>query len=188
TPPTVTCDQPTPVFLLNQQGAEVTAAVADEGSGPEAETVSAPTDTSSVGAKSVALTGRDLAGNETTVECSYRVEYGFAGFFDPVKNPPAINTVTAGQVVPLNFRLTDASGAPVTSLTTAKLTAVTLTCDLGTTADLPTEHVIGGLQNLVDGSYQLNWKTPRIYAGSCKTLRLDLGEGAFRTALFRFRQ
>ena len=45
-----------------------------------------------------------------------------------------------------------------------------------------------GLQNLGDGYYQWNWKTPRTYAGSCKTLLLTL-DGAFdvtQVALFRF--
>jgi hypothetical protein len=44
-----------------------------------------------------------------------------------------------------------------------------------------------GLQNLGDGYYQLNWKTPASYAKSCRTLQLDLGEGSgVRTASFAF--
>ncbi|MCI0438668.1 MAG: hypothetical protein L0177_06000, partial [Chloroflexi bacterium] len=31
-----------------------------------------------------------------------------------------------------------------------------------------------------------NWKGPKSYAKSCKTLKLDLGEGAKHTALFMF--
>jgi hypothetical protein len=34
--------------------------------------------------------------------------------------------------------------------------------------------------------YQINWKSPTTYAGTCKRLRLDLGEGTYRTADFRF--
>ena len=34
------------------------------------------------------------------------------------------------------------------------------------------------LQNLGNGYYQLNWKTPSGYARSCKLMRLDLGEGS----------
>ena len=44
------------------------------------------------------------------------------------------------------------------------------------------------LQNLGDGTYQLNWKTPTSYANSCKTLKLDLGDGFFHTALFQFKK
>jgi len=37
--------------------------------------------------------------------------------------------------------------------------------------------------------YLLNWATPKSYAGSCKALKLDLGEGLGneRTALFQFK-
>ena len=61
-------------------------------------------------------------------------------------------------------------------------------CGLGTTPDLPQESIAGGLQNLGNGYYQANWQTPRSYARSCKTLKLDLGEGPGmeRTALFQF--
>lgn len=41
-----------------------------------------------------------------------------------------------------------------------------------------------------DGYYQWYWKSPTTYANSCKTLKLDLGEGAGfeHTALFQFRK
>ena len=32
----------------------------------------------------------------------------------------------------------------------------------------------------------LNWQTAASYAGSCKTLRLDIGDGVLHTALFQF--
>ena len=43
-----------------------------------------------------------------------------------------------------------------------------------------------GLKNLGSGHYQLTWKSPSTYAGSCKTLKLDLGEGITRDAAFKF--
>ena len=45
-----------------------------------------------------------------------------------------------------------------------------------------------GLLNQRDGNYQFNWKTPQTYAKSCKTMKLDLGEGPGmeRIALFQF--
>jgi hypothetical protein len=41
------------------------------------------------------------------------------------------------------------------------------------------------LQNLGNGYYQLNWKSPTSYASSCKTLQLNIG-GATHNALFQF--
>jgi hypothetical protein len=93
----------------------------------------------------------------------------------------------------LKWRLTDASGNPVTNLlsTDVKVSVVNYSCGLSTTADLLEEYAAGssGLQNLGNGYYQFNWKTPTNYANSCKTMTLDLGEGTLttpHTALFKF--
>jgi len=94
--------------------------------------------------------------------------------------------------VPLKWRLTDADGAPVTNLMSVTATAVSLSCAVGTTPDQLEEYAAGasGLQNLGNGYYQFNWTTPASYANSCKTLKLNLGEGAGRehTALFQFKK
>jgi hypothetical protein len=37
-----------------------------------------------------------------------------------------------------------------------------------------------------NGYYQLNWKSPKTYANSCKAIHLDLEEGVTRNAYFRF--
>jgi hypothetical protein len=96
----------------------------------------------------------------------------------------------AGQAIPLRWRLTDATGAPVTTLAAASVRTAGVACALGGVADrVEADAAAGGsgLQNLGDGHYQLNWKTPPALARSCQTLRLDLGEGSGpRTALFRF--
>jgi hypothetical protein len=115
--------------------------------------------------------------------------YVFDGFDRPVDND-ARNLVKAGQAVPLKFRLTDATGAPVLTDVTASVTVVHLACDRDQTTDLLEEVWTGesGLQNLGDGHYQFNWATPKSYADSCKTMRLDLGDGTVRTADFEFRR
>lgn len=61
-------------------------------------------------------------------------------------------------------------------------------------ADAVNEYSPGasGLQNLGGGAYQINWATAKIFAGTCRRLRLDLGERNpdgtpfYRTADFRF--
>ncbi len=120
------------------------------------------------------------------------VTYRFVGFSAPVDNPGVINLAKAGQTIPLKWRLLDYNGLPVTNLTGVKVTAVSLTCPMGTSTDQLEEYAAGssGLQNLGDGYYQWNWKTPSTYARSCKTLTLDLGEGAGseHLALFQFRK
>lgn len=68
------------------------------------------------------------------------------------------------------------------------LKASSLSCLLGTTTDLVEEYATGasGLQNLGNGYYQFNWKTPKSYAHSCKTVSLNLGDGVMHQAQFRF--
>jgi len=151
-----------------------------------------PVDTAGVGAHSVACAASDNAGNTATAQAAYNVIYDFIGFSSPVDNSPVVNSANSGQAIPLKWRLLDAHGAPVTTLAGVTVTAVTLACSTGTTTDLIEEYTAGhsGLQNLADGYYQWNWKTPKTYAKSCKTLILNLGEGVGfeHTALFRFRK
>jgi Tol biopolymer transport system component len=110
------------------------------------------------------------------------------GFSAPVDNQPVLNSTKAGRAVPLKWHLTDASNAPVTNLTTATVSVQNLSCGLGVTTDELEETFAGGsgLQNLGNGDYQLNWKTSSTYAGSCKTMVLDLGGGVTVRADFRF--
>jgi hypothetical protein len=124
----------------------------------------------------------------TGAQQPFNVGYKFVGFSTPVDNNNVLNTVKAGQAIPLKWQLLDANNVPVTNLSSVKVTAVSLACPLGATADLIEEVAAGasGLQNLGGGYYQFNWKTPTNYAKSCKTMQLDLGEGQPRTALFQF--
>ncbi|MGF1665085.1 MAG: PxKF domain-containing protein [Acidimicrobiia bacterium] len=116
--------------------------------------------------------------------------YTFSGFSAPVDAAPTLNVVKAGQTVPLKFHVSDSSGAPVTDLSGVTIEVTSLACSAGATSDLLEEVATGGsgLQNLGDGYYQFNWKTPKSYASSCKTMSLDLGNGTQHTALFHFRK
>jgi hypothetical protein len=185
-PPVVSCNPA--AFLLNQSPAQVFASVSDAGAGPAASVLNAPADTSSVGAKTASLTGYDNVGNSTTVACWYGVAYKFIGFDSPTDNGGILNQAKAGLAIPLKWRLLDANDQPMTSLSSYGLTVTSLTCALGATFDQIEEYATGGsgLQNLGNGYYQVNWKSPTAYAKSCKTLHLDVGEGRTRTALFEF--
>ena len=104
--------------------------------------------------------------------------FNFAGLFAPIDRPNAMNVSKAGQAIPLKWRLTDFVGNPVTTLASVSLTVSSVPCSYGSgTPDELEEYAAGssGLQNLGDGYYQFNWKTPKTYAGSCKTLSIKLG-------------
>ncbi len=195
TAPTITLTTPVngAPYLLNQS---VTAAYscADEtgGSGLASctgtVTNGAGIDTASVGTKTFSVTATDNAGNTNTRLVSYTVGYAFSGFSSPVDAAPTLNVAKAGQSIPLKWRITDANGVPVSTLTGVSVTVASLNCSSGVTSDAVEEYAAGssGLQNLGNGYYQFNWKSPKSYAGSCKTLLLNLGEGINRTSLFQF--
>lgn len=111
------------------------------------------------------------------------------GFFSPVDMGSVLNKVKAGAAVPLKFRVIRVDGSPVLDLTSVSLHVTALDCSLVATADLLEEVAAGNsdLQNLGDGDYQTNWKVPKSYAGSCKTLYMEFGNGLpTLTALFPF--
>ena len=185
--PSVSCQSP-PAFLLNQPGAQVSASISDAISLPLNASESAAADTSSVGLKNVSITGYDNAGNSATKSCAYTVGYNFDGLYAPVDRPNTLNVSKAGQAIPLKWRLTDYFGNGVTSLSSASVVVGSLACSASVPSDLIEEYAAGssGLQNLGDGYYQFNWKTPSTYANSCKAIGLNLGEAAPRYGLGNF--
>ncbi|MGH8893749.1 MAG: PxKF domain-containing protein [Actinomycetes bacterium] len=186
TDPTVACGA-MPTFLLRQPNAAVPGTVSDGGSGPASATASSPADTSTAGVGNKPVIGHDIAGRSGSATCGYRVAYGFSGFHSPV-DEGVVNVGKAGKAVPLKWRAVDFAGAPITNLSSVHLSVLGRTCDLGATQDQLEEFATGasGVQNLGNGNYQINWATPASYASSCKTLRLDQGDGILHTAEFRF--
>jgi serine protease AprX len=152
---------------------------------------STATQTSPVGVYTITCSGAAADNYDFTyIDGTLTILYNFTGFFQPVDNLPMLNTANSGRAIPLKWRITDAFGNPVTNLASINLTAVTFACPLGSTSDQLEEYTTGssGLLNQGNGYYQFNWSTPKTYASSCKTLKLDLGEGPGmeRTVLFQF--
>jgi hypothetical protein len=136
----------------------------------------------------VSCTATDNAGNSASASASYAVTFAYSGLAAPVDDGGVLNVAKAGQSIPLKWRLLDANGAPVTTLSAVSVSVASLACAAAATTDAVDEYAAGasGLQNLGGGYYQYNWATPKSYDGSCKTLQLNLGEGIVRTALFQF--
>jgi hypothetical protein len=172
--PTVT---PNPVYLNGSATGDPGATDATSG----VATASCPAvDTSTVGYHTLTCSATDNAGNTNSASVQYLVTFKFEGFFAPVNNLPALNSANSGQAIPLKWRITDANDQPITTLSSVTVTAVTLSCSLGTTTDQVDEYAAGtsGLLNLGNGNYQFNWDTPKSYKNSCKEMRLNLGEGS----------
>jgi hypothetical protein len=180
TDPTVLITTPPPgaVYHLNQVvKAEFTCA--DAGSGPATCTGTpangAALDTSSLGTKTITVTATDVVGNTSTLTRTYQVVYDFQGFFDPVKNPPALNAQRAGSVIPMKFSLGGnqglnifASGFPKSQQINCRTQAL-MGSATSTTAQPP------GLKYIASSnSYEYLWATDGKWKGTCRAFFLGL--------------
>ena len=112
----------------------------------------------------------------------------FAGFFAPIANRPATNTVNAGQAVAVKFSLSGdrgleviAAGFPRSEAITCGSTALLTGVDASATA---------GKSSLtydpVSDTYTYVWKTDKSWAGTCRQLIVKLADGTFHQANFQF--
>ena len=118
------------------------------------------------------------------------VGYKFSGFRSPIDAVPAVNSAKGGQAIPVKWRITTATGVPVSDPSSfVSLTSSGGACGAGTTDEVEA-YVPGasGLQYLGNGEWQMNWKTEKAWAGQCRTLTLKLADGLeSRTASFKFK-
>jgi hypothetical protein len=145
-------------------------------------------DTATVGTKTFTVNAADTAGNPATLTHTYQVVYGFTGFFQPIDNTLP-NSAKASQSIPVKWRLTDAAGNPISDPASfVSLTSSVTSGSCGMTADaIETYSGSSGLQYLGDGYWQFNWKTPKSYAGQCRTMTLNLNDsGPGHSATFIF--
>jgi hypothetical protein len=118
--------------------------------------------------------------------------YVFTSFFSPVDNPPVRNTAIAGKTIPVKWRITDANGVGISDPASfVSLTSGATDCSQSAPQDaVETYAGSSGLQYLGDGYWQLNWKTPKSYAGMCRVATPNLADGPgtanTRTANFQF--
>ncbi|MEV3855147.1 PxKF domain-containing protein [Streptomyces sp. NPDC050095] len=138
---------------------------------------------------SAAVTG-DVTGSDstTTTISPAGPTYTFTGFFQPVDNPPTVNSMKAGRAVPIKFSLGGdqgldifASGYPVSQ---------NVTCDTGAPID-PVEETTGAGQssltyNAATDTYTYVWKTDSAWKNTCRTFDLKLGDNSDHYANFKF--
>jgi hypothetical protein len=146
-------------------------------------------DTSTAGIKSVTCTATDNAGNTATATISYQVAYSFAGFFSPVDNLPMLNTVKAGQAIPVKFSLGGDQGLDLFAPGYPKVQQIA--CDSSVPGDAIEETVTAGSSGLqydpATQTYTYVWKTQKSWAGSCRQLVLRLADGTDHIANFKFK-
>ena len=150
---TVTC--PASVPYTGNPVTPCSATVTGAGGLNQSLTVSYTNNTDAGTATASATFAGDANHNGSSASKNFTITFNFTGFASPVDNNNVLNTAKAGQAIPLKWRLTDASGNPVTNLlsTDVKVSVVNYNCGLSTTLDAIEEYAAGssGLQNLGNG-------------------------------------
>ncbi len=135
----------------------------------------------------VKLKVTDAFGNFTVDEATVSVLYNFNGFFQPVDNLPVINSVKAGQAIPVKFSLNGDHGLNIFAAGYPKIEFVS--CTAGTTDAIETT-VTAGNSNLsydpATDQYTYVWKTDKSWANKCGNLLVTFNDGTTRTARFQF--
>jgi hypothetical protein len=129
--------------------------------------------------------------NTGTPECQkFVVTYVYDGFYDPVLNDPELyNLAKAGQAVPIKWRLTDANGVPIDNPNSfVAVKTYPEPCDGGLPIAVEDAAGASGLQYLGDGYWQYNWKTPKTYASTCRSMYVEFNSGTISNiVVFQFK-
>jgi hypothetical protein len=116
--------------------------------------------------------------------------YVFQGFSSPVDNPSIVNQANAGQAVPFKWRITR-NGVAVSDPTSfVALSSRQVPCnDLSAMASDVIETYAGGSGLIYngDGNWHYNWKTPKLYGGTCRVATITLNDGSTHDAYFKFK-
>jgi predicted extracellular nuclease len=114
----------------------------------------------------------------------------FKGFFLPIVNLDATNSVKAGQAVPIKFSLDGFKGL---DLFTVKFPeSQEIDCETRQPIGNAEEIATAGLSLLAydptTDTYTLVWKTDKTWAGTCRILTVMLNDGTTQQAIFDFKK
>ena len=144
-----------------------------------------------VGSTTVTCTAKDAAGN-SAVATTFKVNvvYKWTGFFSPINNA-AMNSVKAGQAIPVKFSLGGNMGMGIFEASYPRV--VSASCASGYVDEiLDTETVNAGGSSLnydaASNQYVYVWKTEKSWAGICVQLQVKLNDGSMHTASFEFKK
>lgn len=142
-----------------------------------------------LGVTMVNATATDSAGLESSCSFTVTLLYNFNGFFQPVDNPPVVNTATAGSAIPVKFSLSGNKGLNI--LASGYPVSQQIACDSGAPLDEIEQTVTAGGSSLsYDASldqYSYVWKTEKTWRGTCRQLIVRLNDTSTRIVNFRFR-
>ena len=148
-------------------------------------------DTTQAGARTLTLTATDAAGNSTTRDVAYEVAstFAFQGFLTPLGNPPLVNVVKPGRVIPIRWRLPDPQGGYISDPQTFLSIAVrNINCPGGTRRTI-SQYASGAAGLSYDSANQwflYKWPTSSGWR-NCRAVDVTLRDGSVHTAYFLFK-
>lgn len=149
----------------------------------------APIDTATVGPKAFTVDTADNAGNTDSLTHNYSTVFDFSGFFSPVDNPPVLNSVKAGQAIPVTFGLGGDHGLDILAAGYPK--SEPIGCNSTAEVDGIESTVTGGSSGLTydpaSQRYTYVWKTLKGWTGTCRQLVVKLSDGTSHRANFLFK-
>jgi hypothetical protein len=135
----------------------------------------------------VTISVTDKDGETGSRSTDHSVIYNFTGFFPPVDNLPTFNEVKAGSAVPVRFSLSGDRGLGI--FATGYPKSEVITCDSTSPVDGIEEVASGsGLSyEATTDNYIYVWKTNKSWAGTCRQFVIQLNDGTFHRAIFKFK-
>ena len=137
------------------------------------------------------MVAEDAAGNAATKSATYVVLFRFGGFQAPVDNPNILNVVNAGTSIPLKWTLLDAAGGAYANMSSLQsIYSTQIKCPLEATDPVGATNIqIGttGIAGVTGTVFHFNWSTDKKWAGTCRSLTLQLSDGSRPHADFQFK-
>jgi hypothetical protein len=116
--------------------------------------------------------------------------YTFTGFFAPVDNLPTVNSVKAGQAIPVKFSLAGDQGLNIFAAGYPK--SQQMACNTNAEVDGIEQTVTAGNSSLsfdpISNTYTYVWKTDKGWANTCRQLVVELSDGTYHRANFQFKK
>lgn len=113
-----------------------------------------------------------------------KAEVDFTGFLSPIGNPPELNEVPAGQVVPLSFQFQGNRRGAIFQFPYPQ--SKQIDCATDRFAD-PTAAPSDGKLKAFRNGYTFYWQTDPTWRGTCRQFQVLFSDGRFGQANFSFR-
>lgn len=167
------------VYLLNQ-GVVANWSVSDDGSGVQSATGTTASggliDTTTIGDKTYSVTATDNAGNTSTMQITYHVQYVSSGVLQPI-NLDGSSLFKLNRTIPVKFRAWDALGQAVPNITAHLY--ITKTSDITYGQVLEPEVLVSGDN---DGLFRYD-SSDQQYIYTLSTKGMTVGTYQLRIAL-----